>query len=135
MLLHRLVPRIYAEPLETAGAFFSTLGLGFVAAVAAPLGLALLALTLVGIPLALIGLAAYGTALYVSGILVAALVGAALVRSDPERSRSFAVSLLVGLVVVGVVAHLPFVAVPVHVLVILTGLGLIVRRAWAAWGR
>lgn len=135
ILLQRLAPQIYAESLETAGAFFSTLGLGFVALVAAPVGLALLALTLVGIPLALIGLAAYATALYVSGILVAALVGGALVRSDPESTRSFALSLLAGLGVVGVVAHLPFVAIPVHVLVVLTGLGLIVRRAWAAWGR
>jgi hypothetical protein len=135
LLLQRLIPRIYGEPLETAGAFFSTLGLGFVALVAAPVALALLALTLVGIPLALIGLAAYATALYISGILVAALVGGALVRSEPERTRSFALSLLVGLMVVGVVAHLPFVAIPIHVLVILTGLGLIVRRSWAAWGR
>ncbi len=135
ILLHRLVPRIYAERLETASSFFAALGLGFVALVATPLGLAVLALTLVGIPLALIGLAVYLTALYLSGILVAALVGATLVRPEPERARSFALSLLVGVVVVAVVAHLPFVAIPVHVLVVLTGLGLIVRRATAAWAR
>ncbi len=135
VLLYRLVPRIYAEPLETAGSFFAALGLGFVALIATPVALAVLALTLVGIPLALIGLAVYLTALYLSGILVAALVGSNLVRPEAQRTRSFALSLLVGVAVVGVVAHLPFVGIPIHVLVVLTGLGLIVRRAFAAWSR
>lgn len=135
MVLHALFPRIFDERLETSGDFFRALGLGFLALIATPVALVVLALTLAGIPLALIGAAAYLSALYLSGILVAALVGSALVRSDPDHTRSFGLSLLVGILVVGVVAHLPFIAIPAHGLVLLTGLGLIVRRAWNAWGR
>jgi cytoskeletal protein CcmA (bactofilin family) len=135
LVLHALFPRLFEERLETAGAFFRALGLGFVALVATPLALGVLALTLAGIPLAAIGFAGYLTLLYASGILVSALVGSALVRSDPERPRSFAVSLGVGIVAVAVAAHLPFVGILVHALVLLAGLGMIVscaRRAWAS---
>ncbi len=133
LLLHALFPRVYDERLETPGEFFRALGLGFVALIAAPVALVLLGLTLVGIPLALIGLATYLTLLYLASILVAALVGRTLVPSDPERTRSFGVSLLVGIAVVAIVGHLPFLGPLVQALVLLTGLGLVVRRALRAW--
>jgi hypothetical protein len=43
--------------------------------------------------------------------------------------------LLVGLIVVVTVVHLPFISVPAHVVVILTGLGLLVRRARSWWAQ
>jgi anti-sigma factor RsiW len=133
MIAHLLFPGIYAGHVETSGAFFRTLGIGFLALVATPIALALLAVTLVGLPLALIGAAAYGVAVYLSGIVVAALVGRTLVRVDPGSLRSFGLALLAGLLVVLVVVHLPWLGWLVHAVVILTGLGLLVERARHAW--
>jgi cytoskeletal protein CcmA (bactofilin family) len=133
MLAHAVAPGLFAERLETAGEFFGVLGLGFLALVAAPVALMVAAVTVVGIPLALIGAGLYLIALYLSGIVVAALVGAAVLRSEPGDPSRFFLALVVGLVVVIVVAHLPFVTVPAHLVVILTGLGLLVRRARSWW--
>ena len=132
MALHALAPGWFSARLETSGEFFRTLGLGFLALVASPIAVALLALTLVGIPLALLGLAAYLAALYLSAILVAALVGAALLGPRPG-ARGFGIVLLVGLLLVTVTTHLPFVGVAAWAVVALTGLGLLVRRGRDAW--
>jgi cytoskeletal protein CcmA (bactofilin family) len=133
MLLHALLPGAFGGRLETAGAFFRSLGLGFVAAVAAPIALGLVALTLVGIPLALIGAALYVITLYAAGIVVSALVGSALVHPRAPGWTSFGLALLVGLLIVVLAIHLPFLGGLVRILAILTGLGLLVERARLAW--
>jgi len=131
MLLHALAPGAFGARLETAGAFFRSLGVGFLVLVASPLALALLGLTLVGLPAALIGLAAYLVALYLAGILVAALVGSALVRS--RNGGGFGLALLAGLVVLVLLAHVPVLGALVRSLAILSGLGLLAERARLAW--
>jgi cytoskeletal protein CcmA (bactofilin family) len=133
MVLHIVSPGSLDARLESAGEFFRTLGVGFAALVATPLALALLAVTLVGLPLALIGLGVYLFALYAGGIAVAALVGRTLVDVEPGSARSFALALLLGLLVVGVLGHLPFLGVLVQAIVILTGVGLLVGRAREVW--
>jgi cytoskeletal protein CcmA (bactofilin family) len=133
MVLHVVSPETLDARLESAGEFFRTLGIGFAALVATPLALALLAVTLVGLPLALIGLGVYLFALYAGGIAVAALVGRTLVDVEPGSARSFALALLLGLLVVGVLGHLPFLGVLIYGIVIPTGVGLLVGRAREVW--
>ena len=79
------------------------------------------------------GLAVYCAALYCSAILVGALIGSALVRPSESGAQSFGLALLAGLAVVLVLAHLPFVGWPVHVVVLLAGLGLLIERGQVAW--
>lgn len=135
LLLRWLVPALYDVRLDTVGAFFGALGWGFVLAIAAPLVLVIAALTLVGIPLAVLGLFAFLSALYLAGIVVAALVGRTLVRGGEaaEGLRGFSLALLAGLVVLVIGMHLPLVGGPLRVVVVLTGLGLLFRKARDVW--
>jgi cytoskeletal protein CcmA (bactofilin family) len=133
MVLHALLPGLFAARLETAGAFFRTLGLGFAAVVLAPLALLFTALTLVGLPLALMGLALYLAALYASGLLVAFLVGRSLVQPRGEGARGFGLALLAGLVIVVLATHAPFLGGVLRAVTILTGVGLLLERARRGW--
>jgi cytoskeletal protein CcmA (bactofilin family) len=133
MLLYALLPGLFEQRLETPGAFLRSLGTGFVAAVAAPVALVLLALTIVGLPLALMGLAAFAAALYVSGIVVAALVGRAIVRGGEGGLGAFGLALLAGLAPLVLASHAPFLGPLVRGIVVLTGLGLLVERTRRAW--
>jgi cytoskeletal protein CcmA (bactofilin family) len=133
IVLHALIPRIFAVHLPTAGAFFRSLGVGFVAAVATPIGLLLVAITLLGIPLALIALAFFLTALYVSIIVVAALLGTQITRPQTDSWGAFGAALLIGLAVLLVAASIPFVGLPIRIVAMLVGLGLLVERARSGW--
>ncbi len=133
MLLHVFVPAVFGGRLETTGAFFRSMGVGFLAVVAAPIALVLIGLTVVGIPLALLGLELYLTLLCLSGIVVAALIGSALVHPRGDGWTSFGLTLLTGLVILIVASHLPFLGGLVWVIAVLTGMGLLVDRARAAW--
>jgi cytoskeletal protein CcmA (bactofilin family) len=133
IVLYALVPWLFAVHLPTAGAFFRSLGLGFVVVVATPIGLVLIGITLLGIPLALIALAFFLMALYLSGIVIAAMLGTQITRPRADSWRAFGVALLVGLAVLIIAAHLPFVGFPIRILAMLVGLGLLVERVRSGW--
>jgi cytoskeletal protein CcmA (bactofilin family) len=133
MLFYLMAPAMFAARLETTGAFFRSLGIGFLALVATPLALAPAAVTLVGIPVTLIVGADYLLALYLSPILVAALVGRTLISSDGEGASGFGLALLVGLLVLTLLVNVPVLGWLVRVLAVLTGLGILVERAVSAW--
>jgi cytoskeletal protein CcmA (bactofilin family) len=132
MALHATVPWIFDNHLETAGDFFHTLGYGFVALIAAPVILILTFLTIVGIPIAIIGLWVFITTMFLSGIVVAALIGRALLRSVEKSATGFGLALLLGLCVLLFSGAIPFVGFLLHVLILLTGLGLLVDRGLSA---
>ncbi len=128
LALRLLLPGLFSVRMEGGREFFRALGTGLVTLLAGPLVLAIVAITLVGAPLALLGLFAYLAALYVAGIVVAAWVGRRLAPPEDERLRSFAVSLLAGLLVLLGALLIPFVGEAVRVVSILVGLGLLVER-------
>jgi cytoskeletal protein CcmA (bactofilin family)/predicted anti-sigma-YlaC factor YlaD len=133
MLLHAVLPGIFAGRLETGRAFFRSLGVGFLVVVAGPIAIAAVALTLVGIPVAVMGLGLYLSALYVAGILVAALIGVALTHPRGEGWTSFGLALLVGLVILVLAMHTPVLGGVVRAVAVLTGVGLLADRARIAW--
>ncbi len=133
MLLHTFLPGVYGGGIATAGAFFRSMGVGFLAVVATPIAVALACVTLVGIPVALIGLGVYLAALYASGIVVAVLLGSALVHPNHEGWTGFGLALLVGLVILIFAFHLPFIGGVLRAMAILTGVGLLVDRGREAW--
>ena len=128
LLLYWLLPQLFQGRLPTGSDFLSCLVRGAAWLVLTPLALALLALTLVGLPLAMLGGAVFLAALYAASLLVAALVGASLLQPGSATLRDFTPALAVGIVVLVIGMHLPFVGVLVRVVVLLVGLGLLVER-------
>ncbi|MEN8161053.1 MAG: hypothetical protein ABFS41_13355, partial [Myxococcota bacterium] len=133
MVLHTLTPRAFAGRLANGRDFFVSLGLGFAVLILTPVALVLLALTVVGIPAALIGLAVWATGLYLGGIIVAALIGRSLVGGRGDGAREFGLCLLVGLAVVVLVKHLPFVGGAAGWVIALVGVGLLAAELYRAW--
>lgn len=133
LLLHLLLPAVFDVRVETTGAFFRSLGLGFVVLVAMPAALLLCAITLVGIPVALMGLALYLASLYVGSIVVAGLIGIAMVHPRGEGWGPFGLALLAGLALTFVAANTPLVGILVKGVVVLLGLGLLTERARSGW--
>jgi cytoskeletal protein CcmA (bactofilin family) len=129
LVLYLLLPSLFGERLEGSGELFRALGLGFLALVATPVAVLAVALTVVGLPIAVLALFGYLTALYTSDILVGSLVGRALLPPPDASLGAFSRSLLAGLAVVFVAEYLPFLGVAVIVLVLLLGLGLLVRAS------
>jgi cytoskeletal protein CcmA (bactofilin family) len=130
LVLHALVPGVFRAEVHSAGDFFRALGWGLVALVMGPVAIAVAALTLVGIPLAVLAAFAYVVALYTAEIAVASLLGRALWPAEPG-ALAFGRSLFVGLVVLAVLSHLPVLGVPVGIVALLLGLGLLFQWARA----
>ncbi len=100
LLLYWCFPALFAARLDGSLMIGRTLGVGFLALVAAPVAIVILALTMVGLPLAFLALAAWLAGVYFSSTLVAALVGRAVFASREGPAPSFAIALLAGLVMV-----------------------------------
>jgi len=132
ILLHLLAPALFEERVETGGEFFQALGMGLIALVTTPAVVVLAFLTVVGIPLGVIGLFIYVTALFVSLVVVAALIGRTLLRRGPGQ-EGFGLALLAGLAVLALATSIPWLGGLVRIIVLLTGLGLLVRAAIRLW--
>jgi cytoskeletal protein CcmA (bactofilin family) len=128
LLLYVLAPRLFEFELATSRQFFQKLGLGFLAMVATPVAIVLTALTLVGIPIAVLTLFLFVVGIYTANILIGAWAGKRVLPPREGNLWSFARSLFVGLLLVTIVTHIPFIGAPIEVIVALVGVGLIVER-------
>jgi anti-sigma factor RsiW len=133
LLLHGLFPALFAARLDGGLSIPRALGVGFVALVAPPVAIILIALTMVGLPLALLALAVWGAGVYLSSTFVGALLGRALLTPRDGGAPSFPIALLVGLAVVTVVVHLPYVGWLLSPFVTLLGMGIGTLQAGRAW--
>lgn len=128
LVLRALAPWLFDAEVRSARAFFRSLGVGVLVVVATPVAILVAAVTVIGIPVALLGLFVYVTLLYSADILVGALVGRALVGSGETGTGAFARELLLGLALVVVVTHLPFLGPAAGVVALLFGTGLLFER-------
>ena len=131
LLLFWLFPALFAVRLETAGAVLRTMGVGFLALVATPVAAFVAAITLIGLPVGLLGGVAWLAGLYLAKIFVGAFLGRALMRSAGRRS--FAVTLLVGLVISLAAVSIPYAGWVIHFLFLLLGLGIFVLQVRGYW--
>ncbi|MBN1240639.1 MAG: hypothetical protein JXB36_19205, partial [Gammaproteobacteria bacterium] len=106
-------------------------GVGLVAMVATPIIAVIVAVTLIGIPLALLMFLVWGLAMYFSKILFSHYLGRTLF-ARAGRQPHFALSLLVGLLIVLTVTSVPLIGGIVGFLLTITGLGML---AIFLWGR
>ncbi len=133
LVLFALAPGLFAIRVETAGRFFGAVGAGFATMILAPVVLVLLAITVLGIPAALFGVLLCGALVYIGPIALAAVVGRSVLRSEGATLRDFAVSLAVGLLLLGVLVSLPGIGGLAFAIVIFEGVGLLVLHAHGWW--
>ncbi len=133
LLLHTLVPSLFEAGVASGAEFFRALGLGFAFGILAPMVLAVVALTVVGIPLALIGAGLFAMAWYVSVLLLATLIGRAVTSPRTDSLRDVGLALLVGLVLVTIAFHLPWIGFLFRIVGMLLGAGLLLDRALVFW--
>lgn len=117
----RAVDRIRTEPLESVGWGFGALVLTFVVMV-------VLTITIIGILLVIPGMIALMLVLLVSDIFGTIALGMTLARVDTDANLWF--GLVIGALVVALLAVIPFLAVPVSLVLSLLGFGSIVRGYW-----
>ena len=132
LLIHILAPGLLHADLSTTRQLFSALGWGFVALLLTPIALLALALTLVGIPIALFGFFAYVTAVYLAEIVVAVWLGRLILPPRDSSLLAFARTLGIGLLIVVIAEHIPFIGVPIWSVAVLLGLGVLASRARTA---
>ena len=140
-LLYWLFPTLFTAELQTAGDAAKTVGIGFLGLVATPVAACVLGIVLIGIGaladvlliaslIPLIALMVWLLAIYISKVFVALLLGRALLRAPAGQAARFALPLLLGLVLVIISFHLPYVGKLLHFLVWLLGLGIMLLQAY-----
>lgn len=121
--------RYLAEVLETLRTkFWPCLGWGALMAVIVPIAASILCMVLVGIPLAVAILALFIIALYIGHIITAILLGKWLLRmlAKDETIANLIGALALGLLVIYILAIIPFLGVITSLAAVLFGFGAIV---------
>jgi len=106
---------------RATGSFLASVGVGLVVLIGVPILLALLAITVVGIPLMLAGTLLFVLYVWIATVYGRFAVGAWLIGLVDARNRWIA--LLVGLILVGVLAQIPYVGPAISGIVTLIGVG------------
>jgi hypothetical protein len=125
-LLCWIIPGMRRISLSTGRALLTSGGIGFLAAVAAPIAAILLAITLIGIPVALLLVVLWLLGLYLAKIVIAQCIGSAILGSKSNGLSSTLLPLLLGLVIVIIAVNLPYIGGVLNFLLMITGLGALV---------
>lgn len=121
-----LFPKLAQLDLGDARDSLKTAGVGFLALVSVPVMAVIVAITVVGLPLSFIAIAIWLTAWYLAKIVVAHLIGKAILEK-PEKQPGLVLSLLVGLLIVTIAIHLPFIGGAFNLVATILGLGLMLQ--------
>ncbi|MGH0032266.1 MAG: zf-HC2 domain-containing protein [Myxococcota bacterium] len=124
LLLRWIAPSLWESDLSTSPQFLRSLGYGFLVLVATPIAVVAMGLTVVGLPVAILTAFVYVVMFYSASLLVGAWIGRSLLPPREPGLFAWARSFFVGLAVLTVVGHLPFIGPPVMVVATLIGAGL-----------
>jgi cytoskeletal protein CcmA (bactofilin family) len=123
-----LAPRAAARAVELGRQQpLPTFGIGLLALCAVPIATLLVAITLVGFPLALVVGALYGLGLILAWPALGIVVGAEIAGRARREPMPVIAALLVGLIVLHLATHVPFVGGLIGFVGLAFGLGLIVQ--------
>jgi cytoskeletal protein CcmA (bactofilin family) len=126
LLLFWLVPGMNRAPLSDGRGLLTSAGIGFLAAVAIPAAVIILAITLIGLPIALTAFLFWLLALYLAKIVVGRYIGGLLLGSAGNTMASTTLTLIVGLVIIIAAINLPFIGGILNILLTVIGLGALV---------
>jgi hypothetical protein len=118
-----LFPGFFRDCTQAVGSGWRSLGLGIAVLAGVPVAIILTAITLVGLPVSLIVLAVYLPAIYLAQIWVGAFLGRMLLKPAGDAKSDWLMGLLVGLLVLTIVGHIPYLGGLVHLGVVCLGLG------------
>lgn len=119
-----VAPSVLQQRIVSAGSAARALGIGVVVLIAAPTVAILLGVTLVGLPLGVALLALFAFAAYLAKILVASAIGQWVMGGKVGLNWRYALTLLVGLLIVSFPMALPIAGAIAKALVLPLGLGL-----------
>ena len=134
LLLLWLVPVLREVSLPDTVAVLRSFGIGLAAAVTLPVAAIILCITVVGIPLGILTFVLGAMGLFFSKAIMAQIIGRAVLRNRPTPPH-YAVTLLVGVVIVIVAVNVPWFGGLANLILTLTGFGIIVSLIYAHLNR
>lgn len=127
-----LFPGFFQNTSRAVGAGWRTFGLGFAVLVGTPVAVLLVAFSLIGLPIALISFGLYLIGLYLAVVFVGAFLGFQIFKSAQPRTGRGLLAYFVGLLIVTVAIHLPFVGAIFFLLAFCLGLGALAWQLYRA---
>jgi cytoskeletal protein CcmA (bactofilin family) len=134
LLGYAIAPAIFRGEVRTGPELLRALGTGLVTLVMVPVVAVVAALTIVGIPIAVVFAFLYVVALYTADLVVGAWLGRLVTPPANTTLLAFGKSFGVGLLIVNVVALVPFIGPAIGLVCLLFGLGLLTARGREALG-
>ncbi len=134
LLLLWLFPVLREASLPNALAVLRSAGIGLAAAVTLPVAAVLFCVTIIGIPLGVLTFLVGAIGLYFSKAVIAQMIGRGVLRNRAPAPH-YAMTLLVGLVIVIVAINLPWIGGLANFLLTITGFGVIVTLILARLNR
>lgn len=134
LVLLWLFPALRLMSLPNVMAVVRSFGIGLAAAVTLPVAAVIVCFTFVGIPLGVLTFVLGAIGLYFSKAVIAQIIGRGVLRNRPTPPH-FAVTLLVGLLIVIVAINLPWIGGLANLLLTLVGFGVIVSLIFARLNR
>jgi len=131
ILLFWIAPRMRSSMMPAVRTMLASGGIGFLAAVSIPIAAIILALTVIGIPVALLFIALWLLGLYLAKIIIAQWIGTAILGIRDGGWASTLMPLLLGVLIVVLAINLPYVGSILNFILILVGLGALVKELYA----
>lgn len=125
-----ILVKLFGEKIKqnkTINTFWSTIGLGLIILVVAPILSLILMGTIIAIPLSLIISVFYFVSLYLSGIVASILVGDFIFEKGYLKTGNNYFQSILGLVLITLLGLIPFVGGLIKFIVLLLGLGFIFK--------
>ena len=108
-----------------------SLGWGFIGVIAIPVLIVFLFAILIGYPFAVFGIYVYTILFFLSSIMVGTVLGERIIKLFKKKGDvSMYVSLILGLVVLGVIDFIPVLNILVRIFVVLFGVGMVLIGTW-----
>jgi hypothetical protein len=132
LLVHFLPAFTGGTAAQVREHLWSSFGIGMLAIFAVPLAALIVAVTVIGLPLSLLAGLGYGVALYVGWLLLGLAAGGLLVEQVRRRTATRGLRpewlVVVGLAMLYVLSHLPWIGGLATFIALCVGLGAVVRQ-------
>lgn len=131
LLLFWIMPGMRSSAPPAFRTMLTSGGIGFLAAVAMPVAAIVLAITLIGIPVSLLLIGLWLLGLYLAKIIIALWIGTAILGLREGGVSASLLPLLLGIIIVVVAVNVPYVGGVLNFILILVGLGALVKALYS----